>query len=281
MSRRLAEASLGESAVIEGVLQASGLAPLPAEERSGHPPVSRAADAGLSPRDNQSSSLDAEVTIDKVRQPSIPSKGGATNPPATLPTRERASTASKSGKAVEQRSILQEQGIYTGSGSNGAGSGSGTSGSMSLLETPTALPSSLFDTLDEIVFRFLDELLWDAFQRSALWIRFWQFVALSERQVTEDDFSLFRVLGRGGFGMVNGCKRAASGKLFAMKVLNKKRVKLKRSETMCLSERNLLASIDSPFVVCLKYAFSTSSDLYLIVDLMLGGTRHSHALSRW
>ena len=34
-----------------------------------------------------------------------------------------------------------------------------------------------------------------------------QFLYLQEAVVNEDDFALFRVLGRGGFGMVNGCKK--------------------------------------------------------------------------
>lgn len=70
--------------------------------------------------------------------------------------------------------------------------------------------------------------------------------------MTEDDFALFRVLGRGGFGMVNGCKKCTSGKLYAMKVMNKKRVKIKRSEQLTLNERVALAAVDTSFVVNLK-----------------------------
>jgi beta-adrenergic-receptor kinase len=99
---------------------------------------------------------------------------------------------------------------------------------------------------------------------------------LSEKTVIEDDFSLFRVLGRGGFGLVNGCKKATTGKLYAMKVMNKKRVKLKKSDGLCRNERLTLELIDSPFVVCLRYAFHTPQDLYLILDLMMGGDLGYH-----
>ena len=64
-----------------------------------------------------------------------------------------------------------------------------------------------------------------------------------------------------------------------MKMLNKKRIKLKKAEALCLQERNILAIIHSPYVVCLKYAFSTPTDLYLILDLMTGGDLGFH-LSR-
>ena len=145
------------------------------------------------------------------------------------------------------------------------------------------LPKSLFDTLDTIVYNYLEELLWNEFRSSAMWEKYWQFLALAENNVTEEDFSIFRVLGRGGFGLVSMCKRAQSGKLFAMKVMSKKRVKMKKSEASCLNERNLLAAVDSPFVVCLKFAFTTATDLYLIVDLMMGGDLgfHLHRKNRF
>ena len=91
--------------------------------------------------------------------------------------------------------------------------------------------------------------------------------------------SIPSVLGRGGFGLVNACKRCTTGKLYAMKMLNKKRIKMKKAEALCLNERKILADIQSPFVVCLKYAFATPTDLYLILDLMTGGDLGFH-LSR-
>ena len=140
--------------------------------------------------------------------------------------------------------------------------------------------SSVFDEIENIVFYSAIAKHWPGFSTSSIWARYWQFMAMSESRVHESDFSLFRVLGRGGFGMVNGCKRCYSGKLFAMKVMNKKRVKLKKAEALCLNERNILAVVDSPFVVCLKYAFDTTSDLYLVLDLMIGGDLGFHLSAR-
>ena len=159
--------------------------------------------------------------------------------------------------------------IATSGSVSSAGTGSGPGGALFLSRT-------LFDTLDTIVYNYLEELLFDDFRSSSTWEKYWQLLALAENQVREDDFTVFRVLGRGGFGLVSMCKRAQSGKLFAMKVMNKKRVKLKKSEALCLNERNLLAAVDSPFVVCLKFAFTTPTDLYLIVDLMMGGDLGFH-----
>jgi beta-adrenergic-receptor kinase len=117
---------------------------------------------------------------------------------------------------------------------------------------------------------------WQSFQQSAQWTKYFKFLVLSSKKVVEDDFSLFRVLGRGGFGLVNGCKKATTGKLYAMKMMNKKRVKMKKSENLCINERKTLAAVDSPFIVCLRYAFATPQDLYLILDLMMGGDLGFH-----
>ena len=61
-----------------------------------------------------------------------------------------------------------------------------------------------------------------------------------------------------------------------MKVIDKKLVKLKRAEKLCRNERKVLELIDSPFVVCMRYAFTTSEELYLILDLMMGGDLRYH-----
>lgn len=143
-------------------------------------------------------------------------------------------------------------------------------------ENLSAVKNTLFDEIDTIIFTFLKDTLFGDFLESPFYSKYLHFMAMTEQVVGEDDFALFRVLGRGGFGMVSGCKRCYSGKLFAMKVMNKRRVKMKRAESLCRNERNILSSVDSPFVVCLKYAFTTPNDLYLVLDLMIGGDLGFH-----
>lgn len=75
------------------------------------------------------------------------------------------------------------------------------------------------------------------------------------------------------------CKKGTSGKLYAQKVINKKRIKIKKSEQLAVNERNALAAIESIFVVNLKYSFHSKDDVYLILDLMTGGDLSYH-LSR-
>ncbi|CAM9134526.1 unnamed protein product [Choristocarpus tenellus] len=134
----------------------------------------------------------------------------------------------------------------------------------------------LFDVLEGWVFAHLQDTLHSPFLLSDQFNEYVKFLCLQEKPVSESDFILFRVLGRGGFGAVNGCKRGASGKLFAMKVMNKRRIKIRQSDDLCWNERRILQAIRSPFVVSLKYAFESKHDLFLILDLMTGGDLGFH-----
>ena len=87
---------------------------------------------------------------------------------------------------------------------------------------------------------------------------------------------LVEFLGRGGFGEVYGCRKADTGKMYAMKCLDKKRIKMKQGETLALNERIMLSLVstgqDCPFIVCMTYAFHTQDKLCFI----LGNTRSHH-----
>ena len=72
------------------------------------------------------------------------------------------------------------------------------------------------------------------------------------------------------------CKKGTSGKLYAMKVMNKKRIKIKKAEQLTLNEQKCLADINSAFVVNLKYSFQSPTDVFLILDLMTGGDLSYH-----
>lgn len=120
-----------------------------------------------------------------------------------------------------------------------------------------------------------------------------------------NDFSVHRIIGRGGFGEVYGCRKADTGKMYAMKCLDKKRIKMKQGETLALNERTMLSlvstgvnliifffklklffklffflfnfiKVDCPFIVCMTYAFHTPDKLCFILDLMNGGDLHYH-----
>ncbi|GFY64466.1 g protein-coupled receptor kinase 1, partial [Trichonephila inaurata madagascariensis] len=68
--------------------------------------------------------------------------------------------------------------------------------------------------------------------------------------------------------------------MYAMKCLDKKRIKMKQGETLALNERIMLSLVstgeDCPFIVCMTYAFQTPDKLCFILDLMNGGDLHYH-----
>lgn len=64
-------------------------------------------------------------------------------------------------------------------------------------------------------------------------------------QLSMNDFSVHRIIGRGGFGEVYGCRKADTGKMYAMKCLDKKRIKMKQGEMLALNERNMLQAVST------------------------------------
>lgn len=63
---------------------------------------------------------------------------------------------------------------------------------------------------------------------------------------------MYRVLGKGGFGEVCACQVRATGKMYACKKLEKKRIKKRNGEAMALNEKQILQKINSRFVVSIK-----------------------------
>lgn len=142
--------------------------------------------------------------------------------------------------------------------------------------------------LDVVVFnKYKDELrrklnkeVFSKFIESDRYTRYLQWKNLELNiNLTMNDFSVHRIIGRGGFGEVYGCRKADTGKMYAMKCLDKKRIKMKGGETLALNERIMLSLVSTgecPFIVCMTYAFQTPEKLCFILDLMNGGDLHYH-----
>uniref|UniRef100_A0A914DN40 G protein-coupled receptor kinase n=1 Tax=Acrobeloides nanus TaxID=290746 RepID=A0A914DN40_9BILA len=114
------------------------------------------------------------------------------------------------------------------------------------------------------------------FLNTVYFYRYLQWKWLEKRCVDKHTFRLYRVLGKGGFGEVCACQVRASGKMYALKKLEKKRVKKRHAETLTLNEKQILQRINSPFVVSLAYAYETKDALCLVLTLMNGGDLKFH-----
>uniref|UniRef100_A0A674GJP4 G protein-coupled receptor kinase n=1 Tax=Taeniopygia guttata TaxID=59729 RepID=A0A674GJP4_TAEGU len=122
----------------------------------------------------------------------------------------------------------------------------------------------------------LEAAAWGPYRGSPEFGRFVQFKWLEGQAVSADAFAEFRVLGKGGFGEVCACQRRATGKMYANKRLNKKRLKKRKGYEAALVEKRILARVHSRFIVSLACAFQTKTDLCLVMTIMNGGDLRYH-----
>ncbi len=91
-----------------------------------------------------------------------------------------------------------------------------------------------------------------------------------------EDFEQLETIGSGTFGHVRLCKHKATGRHFAIKVQKKHDViRLKQVEHV-LSEKKILAAMNHPFIVRMPAAFQDSKNLYMVLELVIGGEIFSH-----
>lgn len=50
-------------------------------------------------------------------------------------------------------------------------------------------------------------------------------------------------------------RKRDTGKLYAVKCMDKRLIKVRRATRLIVTERHVLASVDNPFITGLKYAF--------------------------
>ena len=136
--------------------------------------------------------------------------------------------------------------------------------------------SDLFLGCANEIRRYLSGEPFELFKKSMYFYRYLQWVWLEQRPITDEHFYVFRTLGKGGFGEVCACQNRISGKMFACKRFDKKKIKKHKREKLMINEKKILEMVNSDFVVTLAYAFQTQDELCLIVDLMMGGTLHFH-----
>ncbi|KAK7584348.1 hypothetical protein V9T40_005311 [Parthenolecanium corni] len=134
----------------------------------------------------------------------------------------------------------------------------------------------LFVKCAEIVKTFQSKEPFSLFRISMYFHRYLQWKWLESQPVTYKTFRMYRVLGKGGFGEVCACQVRATGKMYACKKLEKKRIKKRKGEPMVLTEKQILQKINSRFVVSLAYAYETKDFLCLVLTIMNGGDLKFH-----
>ncbi|XP_044523036.1 rhodopsin kinase GRK1 [Gracilinanus agilis] len=143
-------------------------------------------------------------------------------------------------------------------------------------EKHASIPNGLFQPLLQTTLDHLSEAPFKEYLESLYFLRFLQWKWLEAQPIGEDWFLDFRVLGKGGFGEVSGCQMKATGRMYACKKLNKKRLKKRKGYQGAMVEKRILAKVHSRFIVSLAYAFETKTDLCLVMTIMNGGDLRYH-----
>ncbi|GAB2225168.1 hypothetical protein Droror1_Dr00005956 [Drosera rotundifolia] len=98
-----------------------------------------------------------------------------------------------------------------------------------------------------------------------------EFMRLKRHKICVDDFELLAIIGRGAFGEVRICREKKSGNIYAMKKLKKLEMLTRGQVEHVRAERNVLAEVDSHYIVKLYYSFQDADYLYLIMEYLPGG----------
>lgn len=99
----------------------------------------------------------------------------------------------------------------------------------------------------------------------------------TKRALVPRDFEFLKLIGRGTFGRVFQVRKKDTRRIYAMKVLSKKEIIAKKEIAHTIGERKILQqSLNSPFLVGLKFSFQTDTDLYLVTDFKSGGELFWH-----
>ena len=86
-----------------------------------------------------------------------------------------------------------------------------------------------------------------------------------------DFYIIGRILGKGAFGKVNLCVHKLTGKLVAIKSLNRKYLESKSNNTKLQNEISLLKELNHKNIIRLYETFSTDNYLLIVLELCSGG----------
>lgn len=100
--------------------------------------------------------------------------------------------------------------------------------------------------------------------------------ASSGQSLTIDDFELTTVIGKGSFGKVMQVRKRDTMRIYALKTIRKAHIVDRKEITHTLAERLVLARVNNPFIVPLKFSFQSEQKLYLVLAFVNGGELFHH-----
>lgn len=90
---------------------------------------------------------------------------------------------------------------------------------------------------------------------------------MKHKSLTIEQFDLLKVVGQGSFGKVMQVRKKDTQRIYALKTIRKANIASRPGEiTHILAERTVLALVNNPFIVPLKFSFQTPDKLYLVMS---------------
>ncbi|CAG06332.1 unnamed protein product, partial [Tetraodon nigroviridis] len=94
--------------------------------------------------------------------------------------------------------------------------------------------------------------------------------------VNFDHFQILRAIGKGSFGKVCIVQKKDTKKMYAMKYMNKLKCVERNEVRNVLKELQIMQNLEHPFLVNFWYSFQDEEDMFMVVDLLLGGDLRYH-----
>lgn len=90
------------------------------------------------------------------------------------------------------------------------------------------------------------------------------------------DFNFIKCIGLGGFSRVYLVQQKTSGKMFALKLIDKMFIIKNKKEVIVQNERNIMTQIAHPFLLKLEYAFESNYFIGFVMEYCAGGELFYH-----
>ncbi|XP_061104779.1 serine/threonine-protein kinase 32A [Conger conger] len=101
-------------------------------------------------------------------------------------------------------------------------------------------------------------------------------VASDTEEVNFDHFQILRAIGKGSFGKVCIVQKRDTKKMYAMKYMNKMKCVERNEVRNVFKEMQIMQKLEHPFLVNFWYSFQDEEDMFMVVDLLLGGDLRYH-----
>ena len=139
--------------------------------------------------------------------------------------------------------------------------------------TDIPIPDDLFDSVcQKVLIRINDELFSD-FKLGDSYVKSVDAMTHKFNKVKLDDFSFFKKLGHGSFGMVVECAKKSTGVRYAMKIQSKRGMLkcFRDCPHRVVFEKEAVMKCRHPFIISMDYAFQTPELTLIVMDLGTSG----------